>query len=114
MRKSHEASILSKILYTMNILEYTMVNYGFYYFIAGIVVIVASLFIGLERLMFFFYVGLVLVVIGVALLLIALINKPPKKAKPQKMPPDVRPCPGCKLVLPTHFKFCPRCGARLQ
>ena len=87
------------------------------YIITGLFVSILSYKLNYEKLVFFFYIGLIFIVIGAAKLSFNLINKKAKKAqtahhKPQQQA-GFRYCPKCANVLRPHDKFCSICGAKV-
>lgn len=82
-----------------------------------------------DPLLFFFYVGVIFLVIGIAKLVAGYILKPSKE-KPSRPNPaeqgflktqhkNVQPhqvvhCPRCNSRLHHRFVYCPKCGTKVQ
>ena len=95
------------------------------YLIIGFFVSVISWKINYQRLQFFFYIGLILIIYGVARIVIEFINKEEKKEIPQnKLNPNqpnkfrqpvkfqYKRCITCGNTARGFDNFCSRCGAR--
>ena len=89
--------------------------HGIIYLIIGFFVSAVSWKINYQRLQFFFYIGLILIIYGVARIVIEFINKKEKKEIPQnKLNPKLqyKRCITCGNTARGFDNFCSRCGAR--
>jgi len=97
--------------------------HGLVYLIAGLFVSVASWRLNYEDLIFFFYIGLLFILVGVGKLVFNLIKKRSgrKESTSHSTPHHnlgkhqthhLKHCSSCGNVLRMHDKFCNRCGAR--
>jgi len=93
--------------------------HGIVYLIIGIFVTFASYKINYDKLYFFFYIGLLFIIYGVAQIVIGFINKEEKKESVRqnqfRQTPNqqYKRCPTCGNVSRAQDNFCARCGARL-
>ena len=99
---------------------------GIIYLIIGIFVAVASYEISYNKLYFFFYIGLIFIVYGVARIVIEFINKGEEKKVnspnmrrnqlnqvKQTLKQQYKRCPNCGNVARGYDNFCARCGNKL-
>ena len=91
----------------------TKIN-GLVYIIVGVFVAIASWRINFGKLLLFFYVGLLFVLIGIVKLSLGKRNeaKAAVHHKPQQHQARFRYCPRCANILRPHDKFCSVCGTR--
>lgn len=91
--------------------------HGIVYVIIGLFVSAVSWRFNYEKLIFFFYAGLVFVLIGIVKLIFALIRHKGKSAGKihQKAHSQIQHkyCSKCGAALNIHNRFCSRCGARV-
>ena len=97
--------------------------HGIVYFIIGVFVTAASYKINYDKLYFFFYIGLLFIIFGVAKIVIGFINKEEKKQIPlnklnqnqlNKIPKQqYKRCQTCGNAARITDNFCSRCGARI-
>ena len=94
--------------------------HGLVYLLVGLLVSFLSWKLNYEKLMFFFYIGLIFVFIGVIKLITGLMKKKNNEVdahkKHGKMPQahrQVKYCHQCGSALSPHHRFCSRCGARI-
>ena len=89
--------------------------HGLVYVIVGLFVSIFSYQLNYEKLVFFFYIGLIFVVVGIAKIIFGLIGHRKNEAsaahhKAQHQQ-QVKYCSKCGNVLKLHDRFCSRCGA---
>ena len=83
------------------------------YVIVGLFVSVFSYKLNYEKLIFFFYIGLVFIVIGFTRMVLGWGKKGKEDDKHGKVRhQQVKYCPKCGNMLKLHDKFCTRCGAK--
>ena len=90
------------------------------YIIIGLFVSVVSKLIDYQKLIFFFYIGIIFIFVGIVKLVFGSKKKYENKFKIQKNIPQARHnlqrfkrCMKCGNVIRMHDRFCPRCGARV-
>jgi len=98
--------------------------HGIVYFIIGVFVAIASYIINYDKLYFFFYIGLLFIIFGVAKIVIGFINKEEKKQIPlnklnqnqfrQVPKQQYKRCPTCGNAARIADNFCSRCGTRFS
>ena len=89
------------------------------YVIVGLFVSIASYKLNYEKLIFFFYAGLIFVFSGVAKLIFGLLQNRKGRESSQKIhqhkaqhQAGIKYCTHCGNPAKIHDKFCNRCGAR--
>lgn len=91
------------------------------YFIVGLLVSVLSWRLNKEKLIFFFYIGLIFIVVSIAKLIFGIIKKSSNKKenKHQKIQTQkqriqhFKRCSRCGNVIRINEGFCSVCGARV-
>ena len=88
--------------------------HGIVYIAVGIFVSIMSWKLNYEKLVFFFYAGLIFVFVGIAKLAFSLVkNKTSKKENLRhRMHGNIKYCHNCGTALRLHHKFCVKCGAK--
>jgi len=88
--------------------------HGLVYIAAGLLVSVLSYKLNYQKLIFFFYAGLVFIFVGISKLIFSWIkNKTPKKEAAQRHQPNVKYCHNCGAPLRLNARFCTRCRAQV-
>lgn len=91
--------------------------HGLIYILVGLFVSILSYKLNYEKLIFFFYAGLIFIFIGVIKLIFDLIKREMSKTTTQHKihgkPQNIRYCHQCGATLSLHHKFCTRCGAKV-
>ncbi len=99
--------------------------HGLIYIIAGLFVSIVSWRLNYDDLIFFFYIGLLFILVGVGKIAFKLIkNRASKKElthhktpihnlSAQQQTSHLKHCHSCGNVLRIHDRFCNRCGARV-
>ncbi len=70
-----------------------------------------------ERMNFFLYVAMFLVIVGVFKLIVSFIlGKSSRKAiaESRELRAQQFSCPRCKAIVASTYDFCPHCGSRLR
>ena len=87
------------------------------YVIIGLFVSVASYRLNFQKLIFFFYIGIIFIIVGIAKLIFDNVNK--KEDKPQKIQTQkqhmqkFKRCLRCGNIVRINDRFCGKCGARV-
>ncbi|MBI2658618.1 zinc ribbon domain-containing protein [Candidatus Woesearchaeota archaeon] len=87
-----------------------------FYIAVGLFVSISSWRLNYEKLIFFFYIGLFFILIGILKLIFSLIKtKMSKKEKVHHKSPQqhVKYCHNCGAALRHQARFCTRCGAKV-
>ena len=89
--------------------------HGIVYIAVGIFVSIMSWKLNYEKLIFFFYAGLIFVFVGIVKLAFSLVkNKTSKKENlHHRMQGNIKYCHNCGTALRLHHKFCVKCSARV-
>ena len=88
--------------------------HGLIWLAIGAIVTAASAFLG-DRLRFFFWVGLVMVTVGVFKLITQyVLANPDPKTNPLPTGQDITLCSNCRESVYTTARFCHMCGARIS
>ena len=86
------------------------------YVIVGLVVSIISWKFNYQKLIFFFYIGLIFILVGIVKLIFNLMKKEKKaEHKTQQINQQahhIKYCTQCGNQLRTHDRFCSRCGRR--
>lgn len=86
--------------------------HGLIYIAVGLFVSILSWRLDYNKLTFFFYAGLVFVLVGVIKLLLDLAKrKAGAKEKAHHRLHQIKYCPKCGNATKLHDRFCSRCGA---
>ena len=81
------------------------------YIIMGLFISAASYKLNYQKLIFFFYLGLIFVLVGIARLI---IGKNENKRQMQKQPiRQFKRCMTCNNIVRISEHFCNKCGARV-
>ncbi len=91
------------------------------YVVIGLFVSILSWRLNYEKLIFFFYIGLIFILVGIVKLLISLINRKTSKKgivhKVQHQTPKhhirFKRCSRCSNIVRIGDSFCNKCGARV-
>ena len=87
------------------------------YLLLGFFVSAFSYKLNYNKLIFFFYIGIIFILIGIAKLIFGNANKTANKAKNIQRTPQqqtrFRYCPKCANILRPNDRFCSICGARV-
>ena len=87
------------------------------YFIIGLFVSVASYRLNFQKLISFFYIGTIFIVVGIVKLIFGTANK--KEDKSQKIQTqkqhmqNFKRCSRCGNIVRINDRFCGKCGARV-
>ena len=90
----------------------------FVYIVVGLFISILSYRLNYEKLVFFFYVGLIFVFVGIVKLIFNLIKKKMSKKetmhhKAHHQTQHIKYCHRCGTALRAHNNFCTKCGARV-
>lgn len=89
------------------------------YILVGLFISILSWRLNYEKLIFFFYAGLIFIFIGIVKFIFGLLKKRVAKEetmlhhKIQHQTQNVKYCHQCGSALRLHHRFCIRCGARV-
>lgn len=90
--------------------------HGLVYVVVGLFVSVFSWKLNYEKLVFFFYIGLVFIVIGITKMILGLAKKRTDKTEKGHYKDNQKQrkyCPKCGNGLNAGDIFCSRCGTRI-
>jgi len=92
--------------------------YWLVYIVVGLLVSALSYRLDYQKLIFFFYIGLIFIVVGIAKLIFGSANKNTSKAqnvqhKAHHQLQNIKYCHNCGTALRLQTRFCSRCGARV-
>ncbi len=93
--------------------------HGLIYIAVGMLVSIMSYKLNYEKLILFFYIGLIFIFVGVVKLIFGLIkNKASKKETAhhkiqQPQTHNIKYCHNCGTALRLHHRFCIKCGAKV-
>lgn len=87
---------------------------GYAYLAVGVLVSLMSFFINYQKLIFFFYVGLVMALVGLVKLFFSFLKKEKEPAHKEHHSKRRPRCPSCGAVRYPSFNYCPICGHNLR
>lgn len=87
---------------------------GYVYVGVGVLVSLVSLIVNYEKLIFFFFVGLVMAMIGLVKLFFGFLRKEKEPTQNKHQQHHRARCPKCGAVRYPSFNYCPICGYSLR